>query len=466
MTTIEPQVLELGGEPDAGAFPSTVRLGAATASFQIEGAVHADGRGESIWDRFCRLPGAVANGDTGDIACDHYHRWESDLDLMAELGLECYRFSIAWPRVQPDGRGRANAAGLSFYRRLAEGLLDRGIEPIATLYHWDMPQALQDAGGWGERATAERFAEYAAIVADELGDAVSQWITHNEPWVVAFLGHAHGTKAPGVRHWPTALRASHHLLLSHGLALQALRAALGDLAEIGIALNQFPIHPAGPSEADRDATRRMDGHLNRWFLDPLLRGAYPGDMLDCYESLYGPPASVRDGDLALIRQRIDFLGVNYYHPQRIAAAPADLPLQARQVPAPPPTTAMGWEVDPGGLHDVLLRLRRDYGPLPVYITENGASFDDPPAFNGCVEDPERTAYLQGHLAALARAVADGADVRRYCVWSLLDNFEWEEGYDKRFGIVHVDFDTQARVPKRSALWYRDFIARVRAGGDS
>jgi beta-glucosidase len=465
MTTIDPQLLELGGEPDAGAFPQTLRLGAATASFQIEGAAHVDGRGESIWDTFCRVPGAVANGDSAEVACDHYHRWESDLDLMADLGLECYRFSIAWPRVQPEGRGKANAAGLDFYRRLAEGLLDRGIEPIATLYHWDLPQALQDAGGWGERETAKRFAEYAAIVADELGDAVSQWITHNEPWVVAFLGHAYGTKAPGLRHWPTALRASHHLLLSHGLALQALRATLGELAEVGIALNQFPIHPAGPGEADRDAARRMDGHLNRWFLDPLLRGSYPADMLACYEALYGPPECVRDGDLQIIRQPIDFLGVNYYNPQRIAAAPTDLPLQARQVPAPPPTTAMGWEVDPNGLHDVLLRLRRDYGPLPVYITENGASFDDPPATNGSVDDPERMAYLQGHLSALARAVADGADVRRYCVWSLLDNFEWEEGYDKRFGIVHVDFETQARVPKRSALWYRDFIARVRAGGD-
>jgi beta-glucosidase len=466
MTTIDPQVLDLGGEPDARAFPPTMRLGAATASFQIEGAVDADGRGESIWDRFCATPGAVANGDTGDPACDHYRRWESDLDLMAELGLESYRFSIAWPRVQPTGRGPANARGLEFYRRLSEGLLERGIEPIATLYHWDLPQALQDRGGWGERDTAERFAEYAAIMAAALGDAVSQWITHNEPWVVAFLGHAYGTKAPGMRQWPTALRASHHLLLSHGLALRALRAQLGEMAQIGIALNQFPIHPAGPGEADRDAARRMDGHLNRWFLDPLIRGSYPADMVALYEGMYGSAESVRDGDLALIRAPIDFLGVNYYNPQRIAAAHGDLPLRARQVPAPPPTTAMGWEVDPNGLHDVLMRLRRDYGPLPVYITENGASFDDPPAVNGHVEDPDRTAYLQGHLAALARAVADGADVRRYCVWSLLDNFEWEEGYDKRFGIVHVDFATQARVPKSSALWYRDFIARVRTAGGS
>jgi beta-glucosidase len=461
MTTIEP--LEVGLEPDPSTFPPTLRLGAATASYQIEGAVHDGGRGESIWDRFCRVPGAIVNGDTGDVACDHYHRFETDLDLMAELGLECYRFSIAWPRIQPDGRGAVNPEGLAFYQRLTEGLLDRGIEPIATLYHWDLPQALQDAGGWGVRDTAQRFAEYAAIVADGLGGTVSQFITHNEPWVVAFLGHALGIKAPGGHDWPTALRASHHLLLSHGLALQAMRSALGRDAEIGIAVNLFPVHPASPSDADRAAAHRMDGHLNRWFLDPLLRGSYPDDMVGVYEGLFGPPDSVRDGDLEIIHAPIDFLGVNYYNPERITAAPTDLPLQARRVPAPPPTTAMGWEVDPDGLRRVLLRLRRDYAAPPVYITENGASFDDPPASDGQVDDPLRTAYLQSHLSALARAVADGADVRRYCVWSLLDNFEWELGYDKRFGIVHVDFDTQARVPKRSALWYRDFIARARAG---
>jgi beta-glucosidase len=463
MTTFEPEILELGVEPDPSTFPAGVRLGAATAAFQIEGAVREGGRGQSIWDTFCRVPGAIANGDTGDVAVDHYHRFEADLDLMAELGLECYRFSIAWPRVQPDGRGPANPEGLRFYRRLTEGLLERGIEPIATLYHWDLPQALQDTGGWGQRDTAQRFAEYATIVAEELGDAVSQWITHNEPWVVAFLGHAEGIKAPGLRDWPTALRASHHLLLSHGLALQALRATLGEMAEIGIAVNLFPVHPATPADGDREAARRIDGHLNRWFLDPLLRGVYPEDMVACYEALYGPPDSVRDGDLALIGAPIDFLGVNYYNPERIEAAPTTLPLQARRVPAPPPTTAMGWEVDPDGLHEVLLRLLADYGPLPVYITENGASFDDPVPTNGRIDDAQRAAYLQTHLAALARAVADGAEVRRYCVWSLLDNFEWEQGYDKRFGIVHVDFDTLARMPKRSALWYRDFIARVRTG---
>jgi beta-glucosidase len=347
------------GDGPVGPLASNVRFGAATAAFQVEGATHADGRGESIWDRFCRTPGAVANGDTGDVACEHYRRFESDLDLMAALGLESYRFSIAWPRVQPSGRGAANAAGLRFYRLLAEGLRARGIEPIATLYHWDLPQALQDGGGWAARDTAALFAEYATLCGDALGDVVTQWITHNEPWVVAFLGHAHGTKAPGIRDWPTALRASHHLLLSHGLAVQALRSSVGSGADVGIALNLAPVHPAGPGSDHRAAATRMDGHLNRWFLDPLLRGRYPDDMLDLYERLYGVPlADQRNGDLPVISEPIDFLGVNYYFPQRVFAAPQDGPMGLHHAPAPPPTTTMGWEVDPGGLHELLMRLRR------------------------------------------------------------------------------------------------------------
>jgi beta-glucosidase len=463
MTTIDFTAPRFDGSGPVAPLAGNVRFGAATAAFQVEGATHEDGRGESIWDRFCHTPGAVANGDTGDVACDHYRRWRADLDLMAALGLETYRFSIAWPRVQPDGRGAANQRGLGFYRRLAEGLRERGIEPIATLYHWDLPQALQDEGGWASRDTALRFADYARVVGDALGDVVTQWITHNEPWVVAFLGHAHGTKAPGIRDWPTALRVSHHLLLSHGLAVPALRAAApaGVRPEVGIALNLAPVHAAGPGADHAEAAARMDGHLNRWFLDPLLRGRYPDDMLALYERRYGPLREARDGDLEAIGAPMDFLGVNYYSPQRVFAAPRGGPLELDHAPAAPPITAMGWEVDPGGLHDLLLRLRRDYGPLPVYITENGASFDDPPATDGLVEDPQRTAYLRGHLEALARAVADGVDVRRYCVWSLLDNFEWEHGYDKRFGIVHVEYETQRRVPKRSGLWYRDFIGWMR-----
>jgi beta-glucosidase len=447
----------------AGRLPEDFRFGVATAAYQIEGAAREDGRGESIWDRFCRRPGAVANGDTGDVACDHYHRWRADLDLMASLGVESYRFSIAWPRVQPDGRGKVNPKGVAFYRRLVEGLLKRGIEPIATLYHWDLPQARQDAGGWVARDTADYFAEYAAMMASALGDVVTEWVTHNEPWVVAFLGHAEGTKAPGIRDWPTALRVSHHLLLSHGLALDALRADGGSGTRVGVTLNLAPVRPATSAEEDGAAARRMDGHMNRWFLDPLLRGHYPEDMVAVYEHRFGPVRGIEPGDLETISRPLDFLGVNYYFPVRAAFDPARMPLQVGSPPPSRATTAMGWEVDATGLHDLLLRLRREYGPLPVYITENGAAYADDARGNGVVEDPQRVAYLDAHLTALERAIADGADVRRYFAWSLLDNFEWEHGYDKRFGLVYVDYRTQRRRPKRSALWYRDRIARARGG---
>lgn len=432
-----------------GAFPVRFRFGVAMAAYQIEGAVDEDGRGESIWDTFCRRQGAIAGGDTGDVACDHYHRWREDLDLMAALGTESYRFSISWPRVQPDGRGPLNPAGVDFYRRLCEGLRERGIEPVATLYHWDLPQARQAVGGWSVRDTAERFAEYAALMAAELD--VDAWITHNEPWVAAFLGHAEGSKAPGIRDWPTALRASHHLLLSHGWAAQALQGA-----PKGITLNLAPVR-----SDDRGAASRMDGYLNRWFLDPVFRGWYPEDMVELYERRYGPLDFVLPGDLDVISEPIDFLGINYYSPQRVRSDPSRQPLEISPVLPPPPTTAMGWEVDPEGLHELLLRVRRDYGNVPIYITENGAAFEDGPVVNGTLEDPRRLEYLQTHLGALARAVADGVDVRRYFAWSMLDNFEWEHGYSKRFGLVYVDYATQRRVPKRSGLWYRDFIARAR-----
>jgi beta-glucosidase len=452
--------LEPREESARTAFPAHFRFGVAMASYQIEGAVDEDGRGPSIWDAFCRRRGAVAGGDTGDVACDHYHRWREDLDLMASLGVESYRFSIAWPRVQPDGRGALNRAGVEFYRRLCEGLRERSIEPVATLYHWDLPQARQEAGGWAARDTAARFAEYAALMADELGGLVDGWITHNEPWVSAFLGHAEGVKAPGVRDWPTALRVSHNLLLSHGLAVQALRASTPDVP-VGIALNLAPVRTASASAADRAAAERMDGHLNRWFLDPLLRGGYPGDMLEHYARRYGTLDAIRAGDLEAIAAPLDFLGVNYYSPQRVRADPTRQPLELGHLAPPPPTTAMGWEVDPDGLHELLVRIRRDYGDFPIYITENGAAFEDGPVVNGTVEDPRRVHFLRAHLQALGRAVADGVDARRYFAWSLLDNFEWEHGYAKRFGLVYVDYSTQRRVPKRSGLWYRDFIASAR-----
>jgi beta-glucosidase len=422
--------------------------------------VAEDGRGESIWDRFCRVPGAVARGETGDVACDHYHRWGEDLDLMAALRLEAYRFSIAWPRVQPDGRGALNRKGVDFYRRLASGLRERDIDPVVTLYHADLPAALQDRGGWASRETAARFAEYARHMADALGDVVAHWITHNEPGGVAFVGHVEGTKAPGVRDWATALQVAHHLLVSHGLAVQALRASRPD-ATVGITLNLAPVRAASSSDADARAAHRQDGHVNRWFLEPLLRGAYPDDLVALFEQRVGP-FEVRPGDPDTIATPIDFLGINYYHPDWVRAAPAREPLGLEHVPPPPPTSPLGWQIDPQGLRDLLARLVRDYGRRPIWITENGIP-DEPetPAGQG-LEDHARIDYLSTHLEALSAAIADGADVRRYFVWSLLDSFEWELGYGARFGLVHVDFETQRRALKRSARWYRGFIARARS----
>ena len=437
-------------------FPDGFVFGAATAAFQIEGATRADGRGESIWDRFCDTPGKVANGDTGEEACDHYHRWREDLELMSGLGLDGYRFSIAWPRVQPEGRGPANRQGLDFYRRLVEGLLEREITPLATLYHWDLPQRLQDDGGWASREVVDRFAEYAQLVFDGLGDLVESWVTHNEPWVTSFLGYGTGVKAPGVTDWHAALAAAHHVLLSHGRAARAFRNG-GHDGRIGITLDLT--HVSG----DPQAARRLDGHRNRWFLDAVLRGSYPADMVELYEERVGPLDFVQEGDLAEIAAPIDFLGVNFYQPA--VARPGDGPLAVEELRADGPRTAMGWTVEPTSLTTLLLRLRRDYGDVPLVITENGASFEDPPVDGQVViEDPERVAYLRDHIAAVERAVDEGVDVRGYYVWSLLDNFEWEYGYDSRFGIVAVDFENQRRAPKRSALWYRDLIARHANGG--
>jgi beta-glucosidase len=430
--------------------------GAATAAFQIEGATTADGRGESIWDRFAATDGKVAHGDTGDPACEHYYRWADDLDLMRSLGLEGYRFSISWPRIQPTGRGPANQRGIDFYRALVEGMLERGIKPLATLYHWDLPQTLEDEGGWASRDVVERFTEYAQIMFDALGDVVPEWITHNEPWVTSFLGYAYGSKAPGISDWPTALRAAHHSLLAHGAAVRALRERGGD-DRIGITLDLTVANPASDSPEDEAAALRLDGHHNRWFLDPVFRGAYPADMLELYEQRFGPLDAIQDGDLELISEPIDFLGINFYRPNIVAANDDGSVLAIRDVDPDVEHTAMGWAVVPSALTELLLRLERDYGGVPFLVTENGAAFDDT-VNDGAVDDDRRLAYLEGHIDALESARAQGADVRGYYVWSFLDNFEWEYGYEKRFGIVFVDFDTQARIPKRSALWYRDRIA--------
>jgi beta-glucosidase len=443
-------------------FPKDFVLGAATAAYQIEGATREDGRGESIWDRFCTLPGKVENGENGDRACEHYVRWPQDLDLMQSLGLRGYRFSISWPRIQPDGRGPANQKGLDFYRRLVEGLLEREIEPLVTLYHWDLPQALEDEGGWASRAVVDCFADYAGLVFDGLDGLVSSWVTHNEPWVTSFLGYAYGTKAPGVTEWPKAVAAAHHALLAHGAAVQALRARSAE-QRIGITLDLTVARAATVRPEDQAAALRLDGHHNRWFLDALFRGSYPDDMLSLYEDRSGPLDVIHDGDLELISQPIDFLGVNFYRPNLVANDRGTSVLELREVETDAEQTAMGWPVIPEALTELLVRVQRDYGDLPLLITENGAAFDDTLDGGVVVEDPRRLAYIKAHLEAVAQAIAEGVDVRGYYVWSLLDNFEWEHGYSKRFGIVYIDYASQRRVPKRSALWYRDLIARQTNG---
>ena len=432
-------------------FPDDFRWGAATASYQIEGAVHEDGRGESVWDRFSATPGKVRNGDTGEVACDFYHRYPDDVRLMAEVGLDAFRFSIAWPRVLPDGRGRVNRAGLDFYDRLVDELLEHGIEPFPTLFHWDTPQALEDAGGWPARATAEAFVEYAEVVAGRLGDRVRMWTTHNEPWVCAWIGHSWGEHAPGRTSERDAVAAAHHLLLSHGLAVEAVRRA-APVAQVGITLNLAHSYPASDSPEDEAAAWEIDGGGNRWFLDPIFRGAYPSDLLERNE-LVSP--FIREGDFAAIAAPLDFLGVNNYF-RFVVGAGADGPRLLRDPEAP--HTDMGWEVYPDGLHALLVRVADEYGPPAIYVTENGAAFGDVRVHDGHVHDPERTAYLESHIAAVGRALDDGVPVKGYFVWSLLDNFEWAYGYAKRFGLIYVDYPTLERVPKDSFYWYRDFIA--------
>ncbi len=450
-------------------FPEGFFFGAATASYQIEGAHDVDGRGPSIWDTYCREPGRVLNGDSGDIACDHYHRYREDVALLADLGVDSYRFSVAWPRIQPTGSGPANAAGLDFYERLVDELLAAGIAPAATLYHWDLPQALEDRGGWRVRETAERFAEYTALVVERLGDRVDRWITLNEPFCTAFVGYAIGRHAPGTREGRGALAAAHHLLVGHGLAVRALRAA--GAHEIGITLNPDRLLPATDSAADRAAVRRAETLHNAVWLDPLFAGRYPTHEVETWGEL--ADGSYReDGDLELIGEPLDFVGVNYYRPTTIADAPHTDPDPATRTAVDIRTaesmrddvrrTTMGWPVVPETFTDLLVDLVRRYPALPpVVITENGSSEADTVAADGQVHDVDRVAYLHSHLKALAAAIEAGVDVRGYYVWSLLDNFEWAYGYDRRFGIVRVDYDTLERVPKDSYRWYRTMIENHR-----
>ena len=436
-------------------YPAHFIWGAATSAYQIEGAVSADGRGCSIWDEFCERPGAIVDGSSGTVACDHYRLWETDLDLMARLGIGAYRFSVSWPRVQPDGSGAFNRLGLAFYERLVDGMLERGIEPCATLYHWDLPAALQrELGGWAERPTASLFAEYAAAVAARLGDRVKSFTTHNEPWVTATLGYELGVFAPAVRDRALAMRASHHCLLSHGLAAQAIRASCPDAA-VGIVLNLAPVYPATDSVSDAEQSRRDDGLLTRWYMDSLLLGRYPSDVLE----YLGPDApAMRSADSNLIAQPLDFLGVNFYSPMLSAAGQSWMPARPGA-----PVTDMGWEVSPRDLTSLLRRLHRNYKLPPLFITENGAAYADH-VEQGEIDDEPRRAYLESHLHALADAIDQGINLHGYFVWSLLDNFEWTHGYSQRFGIVHVDHATQIRTPKRSAFWYSRLMRECRATG--
>lgn len=431
------------------AFPAGFVWGTATAAYQIEGAAREDGRGESIWDRFSHTPGITANGDTGDVACDHYHRWPEDIALMRQLGVDAYRLSIAWPRIVPAGTGRVNEPGLAFYDRLIDGLLEAGITPWVTLYHWDLPQPLEAAGGWPNRATAEAFAAYAGIVARRLGDRVRHWITLNEPWCSSILGYLRGEHAPGRRDLTAGLAASHTLLLGHGLAVPIIRSHSPG-ARVGITLNPVPVYPAGEDPLDLEAARRYDGHHNRWFLDPLYGRGYPTDML----ALYGAAApAVPAEDLETIAAPTDFLGVNYYSPHYARHAPDRPPLFADSPRREGEHTAMGWLVEPRGLTDLLRRLAADYPVGEIYITENGAAYADPPPADGQVPDLARTRYYAGHLAACLDAIAEGVPLRGYFAWSLLDNFEWADGYTKRFGLTYVDFATQRRTLKASGHWY-------------
>ena len=446
-------------------FPDGFIWGAATAAYQIEGAASADGRTPSIWDTFSHTPGKVLGGDSGDVACDHYHRYRDDVGLMAELGLKSYRFSVSWPRVQPGGSGAANQAGLDFYRRLVDELLSHGIEPWLTLYHWDLPQPLEDAGGWPARDTAARFADYAELVHGALGDRVRYWTTLNEPWCSAFLGYGSGTHAPGREDRAGAVRAAHHLMLGHGMAAQAMRAA-NPSSQLGVTLNLYAVSPRTPAPADLDAARRIDGLANRIFLDPILRGQYPSDVVEDLAAVTDQ-AHVRDGDLDVIATPLNVLGINYYT-RHVVAAPApdavDEPSswpgseQVRFVDRGLPVTDMGWEVDAPGLVEVLQRVHGEYPEVPIYITENGSAYVDE-VVNEKVDDPDRLAYFDAHLRACHEAISTGVPVRGYFAWSLMDNFEWAWGYSKRFGMIHVDYGTQLRIPKSSARWYADVIRR-------
>ncbi len=441
------------------AFPKDFVWGAATAAFQIEGASSEDGRGESIWDRFCRVPGKVANGDTGDVACNHYHLYQQDVQLLKDLNIESYRFSISWPRIFPTESMTPNQQGIDFYKALVNTLIEQGITPMATLYHWDLPQWLENKGGWTNRDTVHYFKQFSETMFRELGDTVKNWITHNEPWVVSYLGYGNGVHAPGHQDLESFLKASHHVLLSHGEAVKLFREMGPKDGKVGITLNMAPAYPQDESAESKLAANTWDGFLNRWFADPVFKGAYPKDMLDIYGEITSF-SFIQDGDLDVISQPTDYLGINYYS---ITTAKQSTEgefsfLKVEPVTTGKPQTGMGWEIEPKGLTDLLIRLHQDYNGIPIYITENGAAFDDTIEEDGEIHDDLRLNYIKNHLEASLDAIENGVNLKGYYVWSFLDNFEWAFGYDKRFGVVYVDYETQKRTPKKSALWYRDNIS--------
>lgn len=444
--------------PSTVALPRHFTWGVATSAFQIEGAHDVDGRTPSIWDSFAARPGAIEDGSDAKVACDHYHRYRHDIAIMQSLGVHAYRFSVAWPRILPEGHGTVNGAGLDFYDRLVDALLAVKIEPWVTLYHWDLPQILEDRGGWPNRATVDAFVELADVVSRRLGDRVKRWITHNEPWCASVLGYAQGEHAPGRKSWSDAIVAAHHLLLSHGNAVPVLRANSPG-AQVGITINTSQCEPASPSEADREAAYRFDGELNRWFLDPLYFGMYPEDVVRAHARAGRLPDGmgfVRSGDMEAIQVETDFLGINYY--TRAVVRSTDVPEsenQPRTIPLPDPaqTTDMGWEVYPDGLKESLVRIHADYAPTSLVVTENGAAYSTGPEADGRIEDAHRCRYLVSHVRSCVAAVEAGVPLDGYFLWSLLDNFEWAFGYTKRFGIVWVDFETQERLLKASARLY-------------
>ncbi|PXX45387.1 GH1 family beta-glucosidase [Undibacterium pigrum] len=444
-------------------FNSDFLWGTATSAYQIEGAAAEGGRVASIWDSFCEQPGTIRDGSNGSMACDHYHHWPEDLDIAQNLGSNAYRFSISWPRIFSSPGSAPNPEGLAFYSRLVDGMLERGLQPWATLYHWDLPQYLQDQGGWLQRDTAHAFVEFADVMSKHLGDRVKHWITHNEPWCTAMLGHADGIHAPGIKDFKTAIQVCHHVLLSHGLATPVIRANVPD-ARVGLALNLHPISAASDKPEDFAAARLHDGLRNRWYLDPLYGRGYPQDV---WQALGAYAPTVQDGDMQAMAVSTDFLGVNFYFPEIIEHAPGASPLNTRLVEAVGvERTAFGWEIAPEGMTSLLKRIQDDYQPHAMYITENGATYDDHIDANGEVRDELRRDYLIRHLLAVREAIRLGCQVKGYFLWSLLDNFEWAEGCSRRFGIVYVDFATQERIPKLSAYWYRDFLSQADISAES